>query len=150
MSGLLGISPSHKVHTQLYTYCLFSVEHSSFRHMHGLLSHLLQVIAEILPTYWDHPCSPIKICTHRLHCIPSLPFIFFIVISRIIAPYYISSFLVSSMRGKTFSICGAAGWMDGWWMNGWIEWWMNRWTDGVVGDKELFFFMVQDLCQHSI
>ena len=70
-------------------------------------------------------------CTVFLH--PS--FILFIVISRIIAPYYISSFLVSSMRGKTFSKYLWGSWMDGWVMDEWMDawgWMDGGWVDGWV------------------
>jgi hypothetical protein len=56
-------------------------------------------------------------CTVFLH--PS--FILFIVISRIIAPYYITSFLLSSMRGRTFSKYLWGSWMDGSDMDEWMD-----------------------------
>ena len=103
MLGLLGFSPSHKVHTQLCTYC--------FSLWNILLSYICMVYSftsfRLLPKYClltqTIPALLFKFahkyCTVFLHP----PFILFIVISRIIAPYYISSFLVSFMRGKTFS-----------------------------------------------
>ena len=125
MLGLLGISPSHKVHTQLCT-CCFSI-------WNILLSDICMVYFltsfRLLPKYCllteTIPSLLFKFahiyCTVFLH--PQ--FILFIVISRIIAAYYSSSFLVSSMRGKTFSkyLCGS--WMDGWVMDEW----MNRVMD---------------------
>lgn len=121
MLGLLGISPSHRVRTQLCT-CCFSI-------WNILLSDICMVYFltsfRLLPKYCllteTIPSLLFKFahiyCTVFLH--PS--FILFIVISRIIAPYYISSFLVSSMRGKTFSKYLWGSWMDGWVMDEWMD-----------------------------
>ena len=121
MLGLLGISPSHKVHTQLCT-CCFSI-------WNILLSDICMVYFltsfRLLPKYCllteTIPSLLFKFahiyCTVFLH--PS--FILFIVISRIIAPYYISSFLVSSMRGKAFSKYLWGSWMGGWVMDEWMD-----------------------------
>lgn len=122
MLGLLGISPSHKVHTQLCT-CCFSI-------WNILLSDICMVYFltsfRLLPKYCllteTIPSLLFKFahiyCTVFLH--PS--FILFIVISRIIAPYYISSFLVSSMRGKAFS------------KYLWGSWVMDEWMDRVMDE----------------
>lgn len=122
MLGLLGISPSHKVHTQLCT-CCFSI-------WNILLSDICMVYSltsfRALPKYCllteTIPSLLFKFahiyCTVFLH--PS--FILFIVISRIIAPYYISSFLVSSMRGKAFS------------KYLWGSWVMDEWMDRVMDE----------------
>lgn len=122
MLGLLGISPSHRVRTQLCT-CCFSIWNillsdicmvyslTSFRALpkYCLLTETIRVplfkFAHIYCTVFLHP-----------------PFILFIVISRIIAPYYISSFLVSSMRGKAFS------------KYLWGSWVMDEWMDRVMDE----------------
>lgn len=122
MLGLLGISPSHRVRTQLCT-CCFSI-------WNILLSDICMVYSltsfRALPKYCllteTIPSLLFKFahmyCTVFLH--PS--FILFIVISRIIAPYYISSFLVSSMRGKAFS------------KYLWGSWVMDEWMDRVMDE----------------
>lgn len=122
MLGLLGISPSHRVRTQLCT-CCFSI-------WNILLSDICMVYFltsfRLLPKYCllteTIPSLLFKFahiyCTVFLH--PS--FILFIVISRIIAPYYISSFLVSSMRGKAFS------------KYLWGSWVMDEWMDRVMDE----------------
>ena len=121
MLGLLGISPSHKVHTQLCT-CCFSIWNillsdicmvyslTSFR---SLSKYCL--LTETIPSLLFKFAH--MYCTVFLHP----PFILFIVISRIIAPYCISSFFVSSMRGKTFSKYLWGSWMDGWVMDEWMD-----------------------------
>lgn len=122
MLGLLGISPSHRVRTQLCT-CCFSI-------WNILLSDICMVYFltsfRLLPKYCllteTIPSLLFKFahiyCTVFLHP----PFILFIVISRIIAPYYISSFLVSSMRGKAFS------------KYLWGSWVMDEWMDRVMDE----------------
>lgn len=121
MLGLLGISPSHRVRTQLCT-CCFSI-------WNILLSDICMVYFltsfRLLPKYCllteTIPSLLFKFahiyCTVFLH--PS--FILFIVISRIIAPYYITSFLLSSMRGRTFSKYLWGSWMDGSDMDEWMD-----------------------------
>ena len=133
MLGLLGISPSHKVHTQLCT-CCFSIWNillsdicmvyslTSFR---SLSKYCL--LTETIPSLLFKFAH--MYCTVFLH--PS-PFILFIVISRKIALYYISSFLLSSMRGRTFNKYLWGSWMDGSVMDEWMDRVMdkemNRWS----------------------
>ena len=113
-------SISQSTHSALHMLFLY-MEHSSFRHMHGLFPYLLQALPKYCLLTETIPSLLFKFahiyCTVFLH--PS--FILFIVISRIIAPYYISSFLVSSMRGKTFSKYLWGSWMDGWVMDEWMD-----------------------------
>lgn len=117
MLGLLGISPSHKVHPQLCTYC-FSIWNilSDIRMVYSLTSF------RSLPKYCllteTIPALLFKFahiyCTVFLH---PPPFTLFIVISIV----YLIIPGKLHVRGKTFSKYLWGSWMDGWMMDEWMD-----------------------------
>lgn len=124
------VIPSSTKYTQPWHMLFLYVEYSSFRHMHGLLLHLLQVIAQILPIHWGFLFK----IEHTSHYIPLSP----LICLHISILYHhlslskidIFAYLVSSMRTEIFNKYLWVRWINGWMDDGLKDGQTDEHSDG--------------------